>query len=755
MKSTTIPQIKPHYQIEVVEPKQVYLLSEQSTHVLTGQLYCQILPLLDGKHSLEQIVQKLDGEIKPEHINHVLDRLNSKGYLTEGKSNLSPQAAGFWSALGADPIEVARCLRSARVVLTAVGQVDTAPLADALAAVGIQSQVKNGRLIESPALMVVLTDDYLQPELAEINQQALQTGQPWLLVKPVGKVLWLGPIFLPEGGCWDCLAHRLRGNREIETMILRQQEKPNGCLSKSLIMLPSTLQMGLQLTATEIAKWLMKQELDNAFPTMEGKLITFDHLSLELKTHALPHRPQCPACGDSQLLHQRGFQPLQLGSRPKQFTADGGHRAITPTQTVEKHRHLISSIAGVVTELVRISDPDNPLVHTYRATHCSSYATSLKGLRHALRHKSSGKGKSDRQSQASGFCEAVERYSGIFQGDEPRIKATLAELDGAIHPERCLLFSDRQYANREALNQQKTVAHDWIPQRFDPTQAIDWTPLWSLTEGVRKYLPTAFCYYAYPSLSEHRFCKADSNGNAAGNTIEEAILQGFLELVERDSVALWWYNKLQRPQVNLASFDEPYFLELQEFYRRNNRELWVLDVTADLEIPAFTAVSRRIDGDLDRIVTGFGCHLDPKIGILRALTELNQLGLELDKIPLEELGEFKQWMLKVTLENHPYLAPDPTVPAMVASDYPQRWSDDIYTDVMSCVETARQAGLETLVLDQTRPDIGLNVVKVVVPQMRHFWSRFGKGRLYDVPVKLGWRDTPLPEEWMNSIPMPF
>ena len=36
---------------------------------------------------------------------------------------------------------------------------------------------------------------------------------------------------------------------------------------------------------------------------------------------------------------------------------------------------------------------------------------------------------------------------------------------------------------------------------------------------------------------------ADSNGNAAGSSPEDAVVQGFLELVERDAVALWWYNR--------------------------------------------------------------------------------------------------------------------------------------------------------------------------------------------------------------------
>jgi ribosomal protein S12 methylthiotransferase accessory factor len=179
-------------------------------------------------------------------------------------------------------------------------------------------------------------------------------------------------------------------------------------------------------------------------------------------------------------------------------------------------------------------------------------------------------------------------------------------------------------------------------------------------------------------------------------------------------------------------------------------------LTADLGIPAFAGVSRRTVGDSERLILGFGAHLDPTIAVLRALTEVNQLGLELDKVPDNELdGDAKLWLLEATLDNQPYLAPDPVQPLKIMGDYEKRWSDDIRDDVMTCVEIARQAGLETLVLDQTRPDIGLSVVKVIVPGMRHFWSRFGPGRLYDVPVKLGWLPSSTPEAEMNPMAMPF
>jgi bacteriocin biosynthesis cyclodehydratase domain-containing protein len=777
MQSTPLLQIQPHFHVEVIEPKQVYLLGEQANYALTGQLYCQILPLLDGQHNREQIVEKLDGEVPEEYIDYVLDRLAEKGYLTEATPDLSPEVAAFWSELGIAPSVAAQGLQQL-LTLTTVGdnisEVTVATLASALRDMGIpvQNPTEAG---SSAALNIVLTDDYLQPELAAINKQALERQQTWLLVKPVGSVLWLGPVFVPgKTGCWSCLAHRLQGNREVESSVLQQkqaQQQRNGqsgsaigCLPTARATLPSTLQTGLQFAATEIAKWIVKHHVNATapgtvfFPTLDGKIITLNHSILDLKSHILIKRSQCPTCGDREILQRRGFEPLKLESRPKHFTSDGGHRATTPEQTVQKYQHLISPITGVVTELVRISDPNNPLVHTYRAGHSLGSSTSLRGLRNTLKHKSSGKGKTDSQSRASGLCEAIERYSGIFQGDEPLQRATLAELgDLAIHPEQCLHFSDAQYANREALNAQgSAAAYRWIPLGFDPSQAIDWTPVWSLTEQKHKYLPTALCYYNYPLPDAYRFCKADSNGNAAGNTLEEAILQGFMELVERDSIAIWWYNRLRRPEVDLSTFDEPYFVDLQQFYREQNRELWVLDVTADFGIPAFAGLSRRTVGSSERVSIGFGAHLDPTIAILRAVTEVSQVGLELDKIPDDKLdGESKDWMIGVTLETHPCLAPDRSQPMKTASDYPKRWSNDIYTDVMACVEIARTVGLETLVLDQTRPDIGLNVVKVIIPGMRTFWSRFGPGRLYDVPVKLGWLKESLPEAEMNPTNIPF
>lgn len=744
------PRFKPHFHVEIVPPDTVYLLSEQSSIALKGRIYCQLAPILDGNHSVGEIIGKLKEEIPFTSIYYALNQLKSKGYTTEVVDSLPPEVAAFWSLLNIDPQVSFNRLQETFVSVTSFGDVPTEPLIVGLESLGIQ--VRDSRSHQGlKSLAVVLTNDYLQPDLRHFNQAAVDANQPWVLVKPVGVELWIGPIFYPgRTGCWQCLAQRLYGNREVETAI-RQQKGSLESIPTSRAILSSTLQIGLNLAATEILKWIVLEGTQfNSIPTLEGKVITFNSANLELQTHILTKRPQCAVCGNEERRDQP--KPIILTSRKKQFTNDGGHRIFSPEQTLKYYEHHISPITGVVSALVRSSEYEGNLLHSYLAVHNFGSATDLQSLRHLLHHKAAGKGKTDQQARASGFCEAIERYCGVYQGDEIRVKSTYAQLVSGIHPSVCLHFSPTQYQNRAVLNQKFGV--DFIPEPFDETKEIEWTPVWSLTQQTFKYLPTALCYFNYPLPPDHLFGFANSNGNAAGNTLEEAILQGFMELVERDSVSIWWYNRLQRPAVDLASFQDPYLLELQAYYKSLKREFWVLDLTSDLKIPVFAAVSRCTD-EAEKIVAGYGCHFDAKIALLRAVTEMNQFLTRVEtQYPRKTEGELHEWLTFAAIANQPYLTPNHLEPK-VYTDYPEHCSDDLQEDVLRCVAIAKQHNLETLVLDQTRPDIGLNAVKVIVPELRHFLPRFGSGRLYDVPVKMGWLAAPLVEEQMNQIPMPF
>jgi oxazoline/thiazoline synthase len=728
------PKFKNHFHVEMIEPDFVFLLLENDCIALQGRLYALLAPFLNGQNTIDQIVEQLEGRATIVDVHYGISLLEKGGYIVEGDDPQTPPGvAAFRDFLNVDCESFRNRLEGASVSVASFGTVPVEPFVAMLDALHIQVAAE-GRF------RVVLTDDYLRRELEDLNRQTLVLNLPWMIVKPVGAILWIGPIFNPKRtGCWACLAKRLREHRQLPTPVDTRKgvEAEFVPLSKSL--LPSTFHLALDIAATEILKWIVQGGDEAA----EGKLITFDVKSATLEKHAVVRQENCLHCGKARGTAEVRSESLVLRSQRKVFTSDGGHRAAAPHATFRRYEHHISPITGIVDSLRAGHSDDRGLVQVFVAEFSSAIRRDQGPFWGAsFGTRSVGKGVTEIQAKASALCEALERYSGVFQGNEIRMKASyLALRDRAIHPNVCMNFSRKQYEHRDEWNQRESD-FNWVPQPFDEDREIEWTPVWSLTQEGFEYLPTAYCYYAYPVSEEHDFCRADSNGNAAGSTVEEAILQGFMELAERDAVAVWWYNRLRRPAVNLDSFNQPYLRALTDYYEALHREIHVLDITNDFCIPAFAAVCKPTREDKRDLFLGFGAHFDPQVAILRALTEMNQFLA--DALRGEMPAIFGNEML-----DGAFLEADKTLTPTRLGDFSPPWSDDLREDVMTCVNLAQEQGLEVLVLDQTRPDIGLHVVKVIVPGLRHLWARFGPGRLYDAPVSIGWLKSPLTEGQLN------
>ena len=635
-----------------------------------------------------------------------------------------------------------------------LGEIDSTGFQDALAELSIYT----GNQRE---FCIVLTDDYLHADLDFFNHEALVHKLPWLLVKPVGTELWLGPLFIPgRTGCWECLAHRLRGARTAEHF-LREKSSTADVVTVPYATLPSTPRTAFSLCTAEVAKWVTSGKNEN----FEGRIIAVDTLSLKKNSHPLVRRPQCPVCGDPKFVADHQATQVTLQSHKKTVNSDAGTRSVSLEQTLKQIEHHVSPITGIVnllepaSEWVEASGFTPPYIAGHNFFHAvRDYGSDWEVLLDSLQDSSAGKGRDPLQSKVSALCEAVERYSGVFQGDEARIKGKFVDIgEAAIHPNACMLYSQQQYENREEWNARGSrLPMTWVPEPFDEDKEIEWSPVWSLTHEEKRYLPTGYCFYDYSRQHKTWFTRGDSNGCAAGHNKEEAILHGFMELVERDCVAVWWYNRLRRPLVDLSTFDDPYFQEILTYYENLDRTVWVLDISSDLGIPAFAALSCRNDEKRGGVLYGFGTHFDPQVACMRALTEMDQQLPAFSSVITEKGGsvlgadpEMIEWWQTATVANQPYLLPDENAKPKRKTDYPNRSSDDFRTDVLTCVKLAKERGLETLVLDQTRPDIGLPVVKVIVPGLRHFWARFGPGRLYDVPVHMGWLPRPLTEDELN------
>ena len=736
--SNDVPRFAPNFSVYVLPPDVVCLYSEDRKFFLHGELFCALAAAIaEGGKSFRELVRELEQDFPSAAVHEALQRLIERRYVLPASRASDGAAAAYWASLGLPPESAERNLRDCRVRIRSIGVQGATELDAALSALGV-------RIVKrSPDLTVTLVSDYLDERLDELNRQHLSDHMPWILVQPSGIFPLVGPVLDPgKSACWTCLADRMKRNREVRALLDREQAR---CIAVSPLARRTLGQSAIQLAAVEIAKAIAAD-----FRTqLRDHIISLDLLGSTTVKHYVAHRPQCPSCGRKRLRNpRRAPVPVELGAGGKLVTTSGGYRTVSPGATVARFRKHVSALTGVVSRLERI-EADLPLNTNFYATHnFSAPARTVNELRAGLSGGGSfGKGSTAEQGEASALMEAIERYSGIFQGDEIRVTRRFTDFPpgDAIPPNDILLFSDAQLDDQASTTDPDEAPP--APALFDRSARIEWSPVWSLRDQRFKYVPTSLLYFFYRGPGA---ILADSNGCAAGNTLEEAIVQGFLELVERDAYAIWWYNRLQRPAVDLGGLDDSYVRDLQRRLAETGRRLWVLDVTSDLGIPSFVTVLHWIHDSKENIEFGSGAHFDTRIALLRALTELNQFlsiglmgGGSGDKSSLDGSTPLR-------LRDHPFLTPS-DIPAIQPAFGSKFGELDAREQAIACVRLAEQKGLDFLVLDQTRPDIDVPVVRVIVPGLRHFYRRFAPGRLYDVPVKLGWRDRPLPESELNPV----
>jgi oxazoline/thiazoline synthase len=749
---------KSHVRAKVIPAEAVYLVSQRGLTALSGSAIEALAPLLDGTRTRAELTREVSAYLSATEVGQVLARLSDAGLIgftqPTAVARGDKRARAYWDLADVAPDAAASSLARACVEIITVGGADREALAGADREALAGACRASGLTVNEPgtgaaALSIVLCGDYLDPELKAVNADHLASKRPWLLAKPEGPDPWVGPVFRPGSGpCWACLAKRLEGNRHGEFLMrrLRAADPP------AAASLPAGVAAATQIVALEAVKWLAGLRYQG-----QQDIYILQTVTLGSSHHRVTRRPQCRACGDPGLVAAGARRPVTAVVRDVAEDGGNGQRALGLDEVLKEYGHLVDPVTGIVAELRR--DPGSPeSLPAYLSGRNRAMAEgSLAGLRDGLRASSGGKGTTELEAKVGALCEAVERYCGTLDGDELRVRDSYRGLgDQAVHPNACQLFGQRQFAERARWNASCAPFHS-VPEPFDEDVVTDWTPVWSLLAHQHRLLPTALLYFGPAGRSESASVRADSNGNAAGASLEDAILQGFFELVERDAVALWWYNRTRHAEVCLDSFGDPWVARVPELYGRLCRQVWVLDVTSDLGIPVMVAVSRRSDKPSEDIILGFGAHVDPRIALRRALTELSQLLPAVVDARADGTGyqvsepHLMSWWSCRNVSNQPYLLPDPGQSPQTAASYGYTPSGRL--DLAGICAAASNAGLDLLILDQTRPDINMPVVKVVVPGLRHFWPRFAPGRLFEVPVRLGRLKRQTAYDRLNPTPL--
>ena len=373
----------------------------------------------------------------------------------------------------------------------------------------------------------------------------------------------------------------------------------------------------------------------------------------------------------------------------------------------------------------------------------------------------SGKGTTNSHAKASALMESIERYCALSsKGTRTPIRGTHTELSKSyskvLHPDEVVEPTRSDYNVNESI--------------------IDFLPGFDLLNREEVLVPAELVFSRYSTKfpSINAFLYSHTNGLASGNVIEEAICQALCEVIERDAVSIADlcassipYSILERitnsirkmenknsefTQINGDDFvDDPSIFAdtniseiTQDFkplkflvdrFTNAGINLLVKNITQkDIGIPTFVASSIEwITSDYGYFAIGYGTHLDSRIALVRAITELSQTRAlniqgardDLKKIQYRQNDEIykRKWQFMPAIP----LTRKNDEKVVMFSEISTYINDDILDDIKFILSRLKYAGLKrAIIIDLTHSKIGIPVVRAIVPGL----ETLEVGRLY-------------------------
>jgi ribosomal protein S12 methylthiotransferase accessory factor len=377
-----------------------------------------------------------------------------------------------------------------------------------------------------------------------------------------------------------------------------------------------------------------------------------------------------------------------------------------------------------------------------------------------------GKGRTREEAIASAIGEATERYCAYHWDPQRTYLAKWADLKTrSIHPQHCVLYSDRQYNTFE-----------WPHPRWTHERELAWINGIDVCDGETVALPASLAYLVFPPpRMEDYFAPSTSNGLAAGSTLPGAILGGLCEIMERDAMLITWMNRL--PAVELKVDDSPGLPgRILRHYAHFGVRVRAFLMPTDLPAATVMAISFEEDPARPANVVGLGCHPDPNIALLKALFELCQ-GRPAEasrfgtKPPQGRLNKYEDVH---TLDDHSAFVSQldrrhefeflwQSGETKRVEELPNPSKGDAAQDLEYCARELAAKGHSPAYVELTTPDLvdyDVHVVRVIVPELQpvhfgHGQERLGGDRLFMLPQRLGLGEGRRSESDLNPCPHPL
>ena len=219
-----------------------------------------------------------------------------------------------------------------------------------------------------------------------------------------------------------------------------------------------------------------------------------------------------------------------------------------------------------------------------------------------------GKGMNPRLSRAGAIAEAIE----FEAAEHPHGKAVVAQAIQIPAEERLDII--------DCFPARSSVVSDFTP--------LAWEEATNIQNGSVKLIPSDLIWMVnrieqQPLL----YLQTGSNGLATGGTLEDAILSGLYEILERDAWTLHQflvdnYGYISQ-RIPLVSLPEPIEGLVRKIEATGSR-LHLFDYTNDYRIPVINATILDLSGNCAGMFAGYGCHLNAEVAAIRAITEAIQ-----------------------------------------------------------------------------------------------------------------------------------
>ncbi|MFV2115992.1 TOMM precursor leader peptide-binding protein [Micromonospora sp. LOL_025] len=607
----------------------------------------------------------------------------------------------------------------------------------------------------APGIDLVVVDRTDAERVLAAATGAYRAGRDFLPVYPTPRGVRVGP-YTRAGtpGCHHCV--RIREGRARVTGTPRRSALWEALYDGTAQAPPPVLAPPVRSVVAALVADELARAGAGAVPRSAGAVLEVDTATLRVSRHRFIADPECGLCG-----HLPDDSPaagsLNLVSRPKPRPDEYRARSLAA-----EHERLLDLMVDGETGLISTM--------TVYHHHPMILAAAIGGPACCTELAGYGRTFSYPASVSVAIAEALERLGGTLpRTRRTSVTASFRELgpDRAVDPVTLGL-------------PERPPSHKSV--RYHPDLPVEWVYGYSFRRGGPVLVPESFAYYG---SHQTMFGVESSNGCALGGTMEEAILHGIFEVAERDAFLATWFARLPVPRVDpMTSADPMTRLLVRWLERTTGSRLHVFDITMPEGIPALWLMLVDEEGrpGQPKAFCGAGAHLDPERALWAGLVELASVADATRDMVAEDTTApslVADPDLVVRMEDHALVAAAPESwhrfgflyerdeILSMARAFPAagryRPADDLLDDLTGVVDRYLRDGLDVVVVDQTaleQATADLTCVKVIVPGLLpmafgHRNRRVDLPRLRDLPVRLGYRDTPLTPEEINPHPHPF